>query len=139
MLTAAPEADEHLDDAGELVLRAGGVCGGEVPGHAEDVDGGGALHRGALSHREEVVAITAGASRVALGEEELLGLVTSFYPLPRIERLEEDRSVGSVVSYAERFAEAVGRTVHEAVAARIAQRDAKDEACLLYTSDAADE
>jgi len=58
----------------------------------------------------------------------LLGLVTSFYPLPRIERLEEDRSVGSVVSYAERFAEAVGRTVHEAVAARTAQREAKDEA-----------
>ena len=27
MLTAATEADEHLDDAGELVLRAGGVGG----------------------------------------------------------------------------------------------------------------
>ena len=40
MLTAATEADEHLDDAGELVLRAGGVGGGEVPGDAEDVDGG---------------------------------------------------------------------------------------------------
>lgn len=64
----------------------------------------------------------------ARNEEELLGLVTSFYPLPRIERLEEDRSVGSVVSYAERFAEAVGRTVHEAVAARAAQREEKDEA-----------
>ena len=81
MLTAAPEAErgaspwgseslasghEHLDDAGELVLRAGGVCGGEVSGHAEDVDGGGALHRGALSHREEVLAVTAGASSVPL-------------------------------------------------------------------------
>lgn len=56
-------------------------------------------------------------------EEELLGLVTSFYPLPRIERLEEDRSVGSVVSYTQRFAEAVGRTVHEAIAARAAERE----------------
>lgn len=64
----------------------------------------------------------------ARNDEELLGLVTSFYPLPRIERLEEDRSVGSVVSYAQRFAEAVGRTVQEAVAARAAQREEKDEA-----------
>lgn len=59
-------------------------------------------------------------------EEELLGLVTSFYPLPRIERLEEDRSVGSVVSYSQRFAEAVGRTVHEAIAARTAEREAAE-------------
>ncbi len=56
-------------------------------------------------------------------EEELLGLVTSFYPLPRIERLEEDRSVGSVVSYSQRFAEAVGRTVEDVVASRAAERD----------------
>lgn len=56
-------------------------------------------------------------------EEELLGLVTTFYPLPRIERLEEDRSVGSVVSYSQRFAEAVGRTVQDAVASRAAERD----------------
>ena len=56
-------------------------------------------------------------------EEELLSLVTTFYPLPRIERLEEDRSVGSVVSYSQRFAEAVGRTVQDAVASRAAERD----------------
>ena len=56
-------------------------------------------------------------------EEELLGLVTTFYPLPRIERLEEDRSVGSVVSYSQRFAGAVGRTVQDAVASRTAERD----------------
>jgi len=56
-------------------------------------------------------------------EEELLGLVTSFYPLPRIERLEEDRSVGSVVSYSQRFADAVGRTVQDAVTSRTAERD----------------
>ena len=59
----------------------------------------------------------------ARNEDELLGLVTAFYPLPRIERMEEDRSVGSVVSYADRFAEAVGRTVQDAVAARAAERD----------------
>jgi len=59
----------------------------------------------------------------ARNEEELLGLVTSFYPLPRIERLEEDRSVGSVVSYSQRFAEAVGRSVQDAIALRTAQRE----------------
>ncbi len=31
---------EHLDDAGELVLRAGGVGDGEVPRDAQDVEGG---------------------------------------------------------------------------------------------------
>ena len=55
-------------------------------------------------------------------EDELLGLVTTFYPLPRIERLEEDRSVGSVVSYSQRFEEAVGCSVQDAVAAREAER-----------------
>jgi hypothetical protein len=68
----ASQTNEHLHNARELVLRAGGVRGGEVPGHAEDVNGGGALHRGALSHREEVVAITSGASRVALGERSAI-------------------------------------------------------------------
>ena len=63
----------------------------------------------------------------AKNEEELLGLVTCFYPLPRIERLEEDRSVGSVISYSQRFAEAVGRTVQATVAARAADRDAKSD------------
>ena len=66
----------------------------------------------------------------ARNEEELLGLVTAFYPLPRIERLEEDRSVGSVVSYSARFAKAVGRTVQEAVAARAAHRNARSEGIL---------
>jgi hypothetical protein len=59
-------------------------------------------------------------------EDELLGLVTAFYPLPRIERLEEDRSVGSVVSYSQRFSEAVGRTVHEAIAARAMERERRE-------------
>ena len=66
----------------------------------------------------------------ARNEEELLGLVTAFYPLPRIERLEEDRSVGSVVSYSDRFLEAVGRTVQDAVALRATQREAKPEGLL---------
>ena len=66
----------------------------------------------------------------AKNEDELLGLVTAFYPLPRIERLEEDRSVGSVVSYSDRFADAVGRSVQDVVASRAAEREAKAEGIL---------
>ena len=69
MLTAS-QADEHLDDAGDLVLRAGGVGLAEAGGHAEDVEGGGALHRGGLSDGEEVVSIATRASSAALGERE---------------------------------------------------------------------
>ncbi len=49
----------------------------------------------------------------ARGEEDLLGLVTLFYPMHRLERLEKDETVGPVMSYAERFALEVGRTVQE--------------------------
>ena len=47
------------------------------------------------------------------GEETLLGLVTLFYPMHRVERLERDETVGPVTSYAERFEREVGRTVEE--------------------------
>jgi hypothetical protein len=47
------------------------------------------------------------------GEEPLLGLVTLFYPMSRLERLEKDEGVGVVESCAERFAREVGRTVTE--------------------------
>jgi hypothetical protein len=49
----------------------------------------------------------------ARGEETLLGLVTLFYPMHRIERLERDETVGPVISYAERFSREVGRTVEQ--------------------------
>ena len=47
------------------------------------------------------------------GEEPLLGLVTAFYPMSRLERVEKDEGVGAVESCAERFAREVGRTVSE--------------------------
>jgi hypothetical protein len=50
--------------------------------------------------------------------EELIGLVTLFYPLARIERMEQDESTAILTGYADRFAREVGRTVHEAVARR---------------------
>lgn len=52
------------------------------------------------------------------GEEDLLGLVTLFYPMHRVERLEKDETVGPVISYAERFAKEVGRTVQETLGLR---------------------
>jgi hypothetical protein len=46
----------------------------------------------------------------ARGEEPGLGLVTLFYPMHRVERLEKDETVGPMPSYAERFTREVGRT-----------------------------
>ena len=51
----------------------------------------------------------------ARGEEELIGLSTLFYPMHRVERIEQDETVGPLVSYAERFAGKVGRTVRQAL------------------------
>lgn len=42
-----------------------------------------------------------------------LGLVTLFYPLHRVERVERDETVGPVPGYADRFAREVGRSVKE--------------------------
>lgn len=51
------------------------------------------------------------------GEEDLLGLVTAFYPMYRLERLERDETVGPVMSFADRFAREVGRTIFEVIGA----------------------
>lgn len=47
----------------------------------------------------------------ARGDEPYLGLSTVFYPMNRVERLERDQTTGPVISYADRFAREVGRTV----------------------------
>jgi hypothetical protein len=51
----------------------------------------------------------------ARGDERMLGLSTFFYPMHRVERMERDETIGSIVSYADRFAREAGRTVLEAV------------------------
>ena len=48
------------------------------------------------------------------GEEPLIGLVTSFYPIHRLERMELDQTIGPLLSYADRFYEETGKTVLEA-------------------------
>ena len=42
-----------------------------------------------------------------------LGLLSLFYPLHRVERVERDESVGPVPGYADRFAQEVGRPLME--------------------------
>lgn len=49
------------------------------------------------------------------GEEDLLGLVTAFYPMYRLERLERDETIGPVMSYADRFARQVGRSIFDVI------------------------
>lgn len=48
------------------------------------------------------------------GDEPLIGLVTSFYPIHRLERMELDQTIGPLNSYADRFREETGKTVLEA-------------------------
>jgi hypothetical protein len=51
----------------------------------------------------------------ATGDEPMIGLCTIFYPMSRLERMERDETIGPAVSYSDRFAVAVGRTVHQAL------------------------
>jgi len=51
--------------------------------------------------------------QVARGDESLIGLVTSFYPIHRLERMEKDETIGPLTSYADRFERGVGRSVSE--------------------------
>jgi len=50
----------------------------------------------------------------ARGDSPGLGLVSSFYPMNRVERIERDETVGGIESVADRFLRATGKTVAEA-------------------------
>ena len=50
----------------------------------------------------------------ARGDEPGLGLVTLFYPMGRLERLERDETAGGLESLADRFQRTTGRSVLEA-------------------------
>lgn len=47
----------------------------------------------------------------ARGDESQIGLVTAFYPIHRLERMERDETIGPLISYADRFGHDVGRSV----------------------------
>jgi hypothetical protein len=46
--------------------------------------------------------------------ESGLGLVTLFYPMSRVERMERDETVGSIEGIADRFRRETGRSIAEA-------------------------
>jgi hypothetical protein len=47
----------------------------------------------------------------ARGEAPGLGLVTLFYPMNRVERMERDETVGGLESFSDRFRRETGRTL----------------------------
>ena len=53
------------------------------------------------------------ARQVARKEEISIGLVTTFFPIHRVEKIFEDRSVGLLKSYARQFHDLVGMAVDE--------------------------
>src|SRR5437588_10401414 len=50
---------------------------------------------------------------VARGEESNLDLITMFVPLFRVERIFLDEPSGAIKSFAQRFEDVVGMTVHQ--------------------------
>jgi hypothetical protein len=68
---------------------------------------------GVLIRGIELEAFDDWMRQEAHGEEALIGLLTVFYPMGRVVRIERDESVGPVISYADRFAREVGRSVAE--------------------------
>ena len=70
--------------------------------------------------------------QVARGEEHGLGLVTLFFPMNRIERMERDETVGGLEGFADRFRRETGRSVAEAagVAGRFRERKASSRRTL---------
>jgi hypothetical protein len=73
------------------------------------------LPSGVMLRGLDLVAFDDWMRQEAHGEEPLIGLSTLFYPMTRVERLERDETVGAAVSYAERFAVTVGRTVQQTI------------------------
>jgi len=75
----------------------------------------GLLPSGIVIRGIELVAFEDWMRQEAHGDESLLGLATVFYPMHRVERMERDETVGAAVSYSDRFAVTVGRTVQQAL------------------------
>src|SRR5262245_55374024 len=73
------------------------------------------LPNGVVTRGIDLAAFEDWMRQEAHGSESLIGLTTVFYPINRIERMERDETVGAAISYSERFAHAVGRTVQQAL------------------------
>jgi hypothetical protein len=68
---------------------------------------------GLVIHGLELSSFDEWMRQVASGGDAVFGLVTAFYPMSRVQRMERDESVGPFTGYADRFAQEVGRTVRQ--------------------------
>jgi hypothetical protein len=73
------------------------------------------LSSGVMVRGIDLVAFEDWMRQEAQGTDPLLGLTTVFYPMTRVERVERDETVGAAISYSDRFALTVGRTVQQAI------------------------
>jgi len=60
--------------------------------------------------------------QVARGDDHGLGLVTLFFPMNRVERIERDETVGGLEGFADRFRRETGQSVAEAAGLRSKRR-----------------
>jgi hypothetical protein len=63
----------------------------------------------------DLVAFDDWMRQEARKDEPYLGLSTVFYPMNRVERMERDQTMGPVMSYSDRFAREVGRSVRAVI------------------------
>ena len=63
----------------------------------------------------DLVAFDDWMRQEARKDEPYLGLSTVFYPMNRVERMERDQTTGPVLSYSDRFAREVGRSVRQVI------------------------
>jgi hypothetical protein len=70
------------------------------------------LHAGGVVVRGiDLAAFDDWLRQEARGEEPGLGLVTLFYPMNRVERVERDETVGGLEGFADRFRRETGKTL----------------------------
>jgi hypothetical protein len=62
----------------------------------------------------ELVTFEDWLRQEARGERPELGLLTLFYPMNRVERIERDETLGGYEGFADRFRRATGRSLSDA-------------------------
>jgi hypothetical protein len=70
----------------------------------------------------DLVAFDDWLRQEARREEPGLGLVTLFYPMHRVEKIERDETIGGLEGFADRFRRETGRTVQRAATRRRPRR-----------------
>ena len=99
-------------DPGDLILVHLTNPSEKFWGILERLDGVGVVLRGLNVESFDDWMAQAGSDG-----PQLLGLVSMFFPLARVERIFRDEQVGPVASYAQRFEQRVGCSVEAFLAA----------------------